>query len=112
MPISLAGPHVGDVTTQGLIDQYCFPGSQMSGKNIPMKGVMGLSLRTVLFTRKRIFGSQGAHQECRSHMLYALEAMAPTVFNSVEALLVTFKEQLTKCHQGELNFFGYGTILV
>ena len=45
-------------------------------------------------------------------MIYSLEAMAPTVFNWAEALLVTFKEHLTMCRRGELKQFGYGTILV
>ena len=49
-PISLTGPRRGHVTTQGLINQYCFPGTQMSGKNIPIKDVMEFPLRTILFT--------------------------------------------------------------
>ena len=44
-------------------------------------------------------------------MLYALEAMAPIVFNWAEELLPVFKDQLTKCRQGELKQFGYETIL-
>ena len=44
-------------------------------------------------------------------MLYAIEAMEPTVFNWAEALLPIFKDQLTKCWQGELKQFGYGSIL-
>ena len=44
-------------------------------------------------------------------MLYAIEAMAPTVFNWVEAMLPIFKDQLTKCRQGELKQFGFGSIL-
>ena len=44
-------------------------------------------------------------------MLYALEAMAPTVYNRAETLLSVFKDQLTKCWQGELKQFEYGTIL-
>ena len=39
-PISLTGLGGGDITTQGLIDRYCFPGTQMSGKNIPIKDMM------------------------------------------------------------------------
>ena len=45
-------------------------------------------------------------------MLYAIEAMAPTVVDWVEALLPIFKDQLTKCRQGELKQFGFGSILV
>ena len=44
-------------------------------------------------------------------MLYAFEAMVPTVYNWVEDLLSVFKEQLTKCWQGDLKQVGYGTIL-
>ena len=44
-------------------------------------------------------------------MLYAMEAMEPTVFKSAEALLPIFKDQLTKCRQGELKQFGFGSIL-
>ena len=61
-PISLTDPHGGDITTQDLIDQYCFPGTQMSGNKIPIKDVMDLSLWIVLFMMQHIFGSQGACQ--------------------------------------------------
>ena len=44
-------------------------------------------------------------------MLYAIEAMAPTVFKWEEAMLPIFKDQLTKCRQGELKRFGFGSIL-
>ena len=59
--------------------------------------VMDLPLCTVLFTMHHISGIQGAHQESYAHMIYALEAMAPTMFIWVEALIVTFKAHLTKC---------------
>ena len=83
----------------------------MSGKKIPIKAIRDLPLWTVQFTMQRVAGSQGAHEASRSHMLYALEAMAPTVYNWAEALLPVFKDQLMKYRQGELNLFGYGTIL-
>ena len=44
-------------------------------------------------------------------MLYAIEVMAPTVFNWVEALLPIFKDKLTKCRKGELKQFGFNFIL-
>ena len=44
-------------------------------------------------------------------MLYSLEAKAPTVDNWAEALLLVFKDQLTKCRQGELKQFSFGFIL-
>ena len=54
-------------------------------------------LWTVLFTMQRVARSQGVHQDSRAHMLYAIEAMAPTVFNWAESMLPIFKDQLTKC---------------
>ena len=68
-----------------------------SGKKIPIRAMMDGPLWTVLFTMQRVAGSQGVHQDSRAHMLYAIEAMAPTVFNWVEAMLAIFKDQLTKC---------------
>ena len=56
-------------------------------------------------------GSQGVNQGSITHMLYAIEAMAPAFFNWVEALLPIFKDQLTKCWQGELKQFGFGSFL-
>ena len=39
----------------------------------------------------------------REHMLYAIEAMAPTIFNWEEAMIPIFKDQLTKCRRGEIK---------
>ena len=82
-----------------------------SGKKIPIRVVMDGPLWTVLFSMHRVVGSQGVHHASRAHMLYAIEAMAPMVFNWVEAMLSIFKDQLTKCRQGELKQFGFGSIL-
>ena len=83
----------------------------MLGKKISIKEVRDLPLRSVLFTMQRVVGSQGAHQVSQEHMLHALEAMTPMVFNWAEVLLLVFKDKLTKCRQGELKQFGYKTIL-
>ena len=49
-PISLTGSRGGDVTTQELIDRYYLPSTRTSGKKIPIKAVVDLPLRTLLFT--------------------------------------------------------------
>ena len=51
------------------------------------------------------------HQASRVDMLYSIEAMEPTAFNLVEAMLPIFKDQLNKCRQGELKQFGFGSSL-
>ena len=96
-PISLTGSRGGDITTQELINHHFIPGTRTTGKKIPIKEEVDGPLHTVLFTMQRVAGSQGVHQASRVHILYAIEAMAPTVFNWVEALLLVFKDQLTKC---------------
>ena len=68
-------------------------------------------LWTILFTMQRGAGIQGVHQDSRAHMIYAIEAMAPTVFNWAVSLLLIFKDQLTKCQQGELKQFSFASIL-
>ena len=69
----------------------------MSGKKIHIKAIRDLPLRAILFTMQRVVGSQGAHQASQTDLLYALESMAPTVYNWVKALLPIFKDQQTKC---------------
>ena len=43
-PISLTGSRGGKITTHELIVHHCFPGTKMSGKNIPIKVVMDILL--------------------------------------------------------------------
>ena len=81
------------------------------GKNIPIIVVTDRALRTFLFTMQRVVGSQAVHHASRAHMLYAIEAMEPMVFNWAESMLPIFKDQLTKCQQGELKQFSFGSIL-
>ena len=82
-----------------------------SRKKIPIRAVTNEPLRTVLFTMQRVARNQSVHQDSRAHMLYSIEAMAPTIFNWAEAMLPIFKDQPTKCRQGELKKFGFGSIL-
>ena len=75
----------------------------MPGKKIPIKEVMDFLVQTVIFTMQRVPGCQGDHQVSQAHMLYALEDMEPMVLNWAKALLSVFKDQLTKCRQGEIK---------
>ena len=102
-PISLTSSRGGDITTLELINHHCVPGTRTLENKIPIKAVMDGPLWTVLFTMQRVSGIQGVHHDSRAHMLYAIEAMEPTLFNWAESLLPIFKDQLTKCQQGELK---------
>ena len=78
--ISLTGSCGGDRTTQELINHHCIPSIRMYGNKIPIKEVIDDPLCTVLFIMQRLAGSQESHQYSRAHMLYAIEAMEPTIF--------------------------------
>ena len=69
------------MTTESLIENFCTLGTQMIGGKIPIKHVRDRSLKTILFTMERVSGSQAPHQALRAHMFYALECMAPMMFN-------------------------------
>ena len=64
------------------------------------------------FMIEKVAGSILTHKNTRAHMLYAVECMAPTIFNWSEGLLVILKDQLTKFRRGELKKFGYGVGVV
>ena len=91
-PISLTGSRGGDITTRELIVRHCAPGIGTLGKKIPIKVVMDRALWTVLFTMQRAVEIQGVNQDSKAHMLYAIEAMVPTVFTWVESMLPIFKD--------------------
>ena len=60
-PISLTGSRGGDVTTQELINRHFLPSTRTLGKKIPIKEVVNIPLRTLLFTMQRLVRSQGPH---------------------------------------------------
>ena len=96
------------MTTQELIDCHCHLGTKISGKKIPVRDVVDMPLRTIMFIMQRPVGIQELHQASREHMLYALEAMEPTMFNWEEAFLPVLKDQLTNVGKGSLSSLGMG----
>ena len=73
---------------------------------------MNRPLSTVSFIIEKVVGRMDSHQMTRAHMLYALECMDPKIFNRSEALIMSLKDQLTKCHWGDFEMFGYSAIVV
>jgi hypothetical protein len=57
-------------------------------------------------------GSASPHMVLQSYFQYAIECMEPQVFNWSDEVLRGMKIQLTKCKKGDLNQFGYMSILV
>ena len=77
-----------------------------------IKHTMDRPLRTIALTIEKVAVSSASHQTSRPYILYELECMAPNTFNWSDGLLVSLKDQLTKCHQGQLKQFGYGAVVV
>ena len=65
-----------------------------------------------MYTVGKVAETRSAHLTTRSHMLYALECMEPTIFNWCEGMMISLKNQLNKCKQGTLKIFGYGALVV
>ena len=84
------------MSVDDLIDECCVIVIRSQGAKIPIKHIVDQPLRTMEFTIDKVVGSRARHHTTQTHMLYALECMAPTVFNWSEGLLVSIKDHLTK----------------
>jgi hypothetical protein len=110
--VSLTGSRGGGLKMSEYCNQYCVPEAERKKGKVVIWGVTDLTLRTILFTITRMDGSFAPHMALQSYFQYAIECTEPRVFNWADAVLRSIKRQLTKCRQGELKQFGYGSLLV
>jgi hypothetical protein len=94
------------------VAHHCMPGTENNSGKVTIRDVMDLPLRTILYTITWMVGSATPHMDFQSHFQYAIECMEPKVFNWCEGVLKNMKKQLTKCRNGQLKQFGYGSISV
>lgn len=80
--------------------------------NIEIKYIHEIPLKTIMFTITCLVGSVVPHLATKSYVKYALECLAPTIFNLCEGLLANLKEQLNRVKTEQLNNFEYGSIVV
>ena len=102
-PIVLFGAWGGETSLDDLIDQYYALGTEPQYEKLHIQSIVDIPLRTVVYTIKNVAGTRSSHLTTRSHMLYALQCMEPTVFNCCEGMLVCLKYQLNKCKRGILK---------
>ena len=95
-----------------LIERYYTLGMESQSEKLRIQSIVDCPLRMVVYTIGKVDGTRSAHLTTRSHMLYALECMEPTIFNWCEGMLVSLKNQLNKCKGGTLKQFGYGAVVV
>lgn len=80
-PISLSRYHRGGETVNDYVATYCVNSQPRKGGNIKIKKIHQLPLKTILFNITQLDGSTTHHLATKTQMQYALECLAPTIFN-------------------------------
>jgi hypothetical protein len=110
--VSLSGGRGGAEPMDYYVANHCSVDTEKHSGKVPIKNVLDLSLRTIIFTITCVSRSETPYMALQSQFQYAIECMEPRVFNWCEGLLKNMKKQLTKCRTGRLKQFGYRSILV
>ena len=79
--VVLSGARGGEGSLDDIIDQHCSLGIEAQSRKLLIKSLVDLPLRTMVYIIGKVVGTRVAHLTSRSHMLYALQCMEPTVFN-------------------------------
>ena len=95
-PMVLSGARGGEGSLNDIIDMHFSLGTESQSRKLKIESLVDLPLRTVVYTIGKVVGTRDAHLTSRSHMLYALQCMEPTVFNWCEGMLACLKSQLNK----------------
>ena len=103
IPVVLSGAQRGETSLDDLIDQYYALGMESQSGKLHIQSIADYPLRKVVYTIKKVARTRSTHLTTKSHMLYALQCMEPTVFNWCEGMLVCLKDQLNKCKRGTLK---------
>jgi hypothetical protein len=90
--VSLSGHRGGGEPMDHYVAQYCSAGTEKFSGKVPIKNVLDLSLRTILFTITHVAGSAAPHMALQNQFQYAIECMEPRVFNWCEGLLKNMKK--------------------
>ena len=101
--VTLTGSRGGGAPMNHYISEHCVLGTQKHNSKFTIRDVRDLPLRTILYTIKRMAGSETPHMALQSYFQYALECMEPRVFNWCEGVLKSMKKQLNKCRSGGLK---------
>jgi hypothetical protein len=101
----------GGMTVDQYIAAYCEDGTEKSGTQIPIKNIVNLSLKVILYMITQIVGSTSLHLASWSQMQYGIECLRPTMFDWSTMMLTCMKTQLTDCKLWKRKNFGFGSVL-
>jgi hypothetical protein len=110
--VSLTGSMGGSEPMDYYVCHHCMLGTKKHSGKVAFRDVWDLPLWTILYNITRMVESETPHMDLKIHFQYAIECMEPMVFNWCEGVLKSMKKQLTKCRNGQLKQFEYGSILV
>jgi hypothetical protein len=85
------------MSTEEYIATYCREGVDRTSVKILIKEIEDRPLHTIAFTIRKLARSTTTHIITKSQMAYAVECMEPRVFNWCEGVLVSLKNQITRC---------------
>ena len=111
-PVNLYGSRPIRASIYSLLAKHYPDALKSKSGKIKISSVQDLTLRVLLLTINRVVGSQAEHETNKQNFLYAVDCIAPTVFNLVEAMKMNIKRQLSKAKVGNLKQFGFGSVLV
>ena len=80
-PVVLSEARGGETSLDDLIDQYCALGTKYQSRKLSIQSIVDRPLRRVVYMIGKVVETRSAYLTTRSHMMYALECMEPTVFN-------------------------------
>ena len=80
-PVVLSRARGGETSLDEFIEQYCAPGMESHSSKLCIQCIVDHPLRTMVYTIGKVVGTRSSHITTRSHMLYALQCMDPTIFN-------------------------------
>jgi len=93
----LEGQRPTGETLDMLITRVCPEARKTRSGKVAIPTVGDIVLRTILFMVTRAAGSLANHEASKTHLLLALECLAPTVFNWAAAVTTSMKRQLSNC---------------
>ena len=86
----------GGETVDAYISTYYQVGTRKYSWKIPIKHVIDIALRTILFIITRVARGIGADITSKVQMMYALECLRQTMFSRCEGLIIDLKQHVTK----------------
>lgn len=82
------------------VSDLCTSGTHKKGGKLPIRHVIDVALKTILFTGTRLARSTSTHLDSKIQVLISLSATDGVVFDWCLGLLANMNDQLTRYRKG------------